>query len=186
MKVSVWGSDGFCGWPTTLHLSALGHEVAIVDNLSRREIDIELECESLTPLRPMGERLRAWGEVSGRDIAFHSFNVAKKNYQRLLDLLKEWQPQAIVHFAEQRVPPKPVMTWKTRITTEPGVLAGEPIVKGTRLAADFILSLFAEGWTEGQVLENYPQLDREDLKAVFAFVQACMAEEDCVVLEKLG
>jgi UDP-sulfoquinovose synthase len=104
MKVLVLGGDGFCGWPTSLHLSALGHEVAIVDNLSHREIDIELECDSLTPIRPMGERLRTWKEASGRDIAFHNFNVAK-NYQRLLDLLKEWQPQAIVHFAEQRAAP---------------------------------------------------------------------------------
>ncbi len=78
------------------------------------------------------------------------------------------------------------MNWKNRITTEPGVLAGKPLVKDTRLSVDFILSLFAEGWTESQVLENYPQLDREDLKAVFAFAQACMAEDDYVVLEKLG
>ena len=78
------------------------------------------------------------------------------------------------------------MTWKTRITTEPGVLAGKPVVRDTRLTVDFILSLFAEGWTENQVLENYPQLVREDLKAVFAFAQACIADEDYVVLEKLG
>jgi UDP-sulfoquinovose synthase len=104
MKVVVLGGDGFCGWPTVLHLSALGHEVALVDNLSRRNIDIELECESLTPIRPIGERLRAWREVSGKAIAFHNFNVAR-NYQRLLDLLKEWRPQAIVHFAEQRAAP---------------------------------------------------------------------------------
>ena len=103
-RVLVLGGDGFCGWPTALHLSALGHEVAIVDNLSRRNIDIELECESLTPVRPMGERLRAWKQVSGKDIAFYNFDVAV-NYQRLLDLLKEWQPHAIVHFAEQRAAP---------------------------------------------------------------------------------
>lgn len=104
MKILILGGDGFCGWPTSLHLSALGHDVAIVDNLSRRQIDIELECDSLTPIRPMGERLRVWKEVSGRDIAFHNFNVAK-NYQRLLDLIREWRPQAIVHFAEQRAAP---------------------------------------------------------------------------------
>ncbi|MDY6812851.1 MAG: NAD-dependent epimerase/dehydratase family protein, partial [Pseudomonadota bacterium] len=104
MKVLILGGDGFCGWPTVLHLSALGHEVAIVDNLSRREIDIELECESLTPIRPLGERLRVWQEVSGRQVAFHNFNVAK-NYQRLVDLLNDWQPHAIVHFAEQRAAP---------------------------------------------------------------------------------
>jgi UDP-sulfoquinovose synthase len=57
MKILVLGGDGFCGWPTVLHLSAQGHEVAVVDNLSRRKIDLELECESLTPIRPMGERL---------------------------------------------------------------------------------------------------------------------------------
>ena len=67
MRVIILGGDGFCGWPTALHLSARGHEVAIVDNLSRRNIDNELEVESLTPIRPMGERLRAWQEVSGTD-----------------------------------------------------------------------------------------------------------------------
>jgi UDP-sulfoquinovose synthase len=76
MKVLVLGGDGFCGWPTSLHLSAQGYEVAIVDNLSRRKIDIELECESLTPIRPIGERLRVWNDVASRKIAFHNFNVA--------------------------------------------------------------------------------------------------------------
>ncbi|MEU2200852.1 phosphoadenylyl-sulfate reductase [Isoptericola sp. NPDC019482] len=104
MKVLVLGGDGFCGWPTALHLSAIGHEVAIVDNLSRRNIDIELEVESLTPIRPLGERLRAWEEVSGRRIEFHNFDVAV-NYHRLLTLLLEWRPDAVVHFAEQRAAP---------------------------------------------------------------------------------
>ncbi len=109
MKMLILGGDGFCGWPTSLHLSALGHDVAIVDNLSRRCIDVELECDSLTPIRPMGERLRAWKDVSGKNIAFHRFDVAE-NYQRLLDLLREWQPQAIVHFAEQRSAPYSMKT----------------------------------------------------------------------------
>ena len=104
MRVLILGGDGFCGWPTALHLSAQGHEVAIVDNLSRREIDIELEVSSLTPIQYMGERLRAWKEVSGKDIAFHHFDVAV-NYQRLLDLFEDWQPDALVHFAEQRAAP---------------------------------------------------------------------------------
>lgn len=104
MKVLVLGGDGFCGWPTSLHLSSVGHDVMIVDNLSRRCIDVELECESLTPIRPMGERLRAWKEVSNKEIAFHNFDVAV-HYQRLLDLLKEWKPHSIVHFAEQRAAP---------------------------------------------------------------------------------
>ncbi len=104
MRVLILGGDGFCGWPTALHLSAQGFEVAVVDNLSRRKIDIELEVSSLTPIRPMGERLRAWKEVSGKDIAFHDIDVAV-NYQRLLNLLEDWQPDALVHFAEQRAAP---------------------------------------------------------------------------------
>ena len=104
MKVLVLGGDGFCGWPTSLHLSAQGYEVAIVDNLSRRKIDIELECESLTPIRPMGERLAVWEELTGNRIDFHNINVAE-NYRQLLDLLLEWQPDAVIHFAEQRAAP---------------------------------------------------------------------------------
>jgi UDP-sulfoquinovose synthase len=104
MKVIILGGDGFCGWPTSLHLAARGHEVVIVDNLSRRNIDVELEVDSLTPIRPMGERLKAWAEVSGTEIAFHRFDVAQ-NYHRLLTLLREARPDAVVHFAEQRAAP---------------------------------------------------------------------------------
>jgi UDP-sulfoquinovose synthase len=104
VKTLVLGGDGFCGWPTTLHLSARGHDVAIVDNLSRRNIDNELEVSSLTPIRPIGERLRAWEELSGTRISFHNFDVAE-NYHRLLTLICEFEPDAIVHFAEQRAAP---------------------------------------------------------------------------------
>jgi UDP-sulfoquinovose synthase len=104
VRILVLGGDGFCGWPTALELSARGHEVTIVDNLSRRNIDNELEAGSLTPIRPMGERLSAWTQVSGREIGFVRFDVAE-HYHRLLTLLRDWQPEAIVHFAEQRAAP---------------------------------------------------------------------------------
>ena len=104
MKIIVLGGDGFCGWPTVLHLSKLGHEVLVVDNLSRRKIDLELECQSLTPIMPMGTRLKAWKELTGKDIEFHNIDIAK-NYSQLLNLLKEFKPMAIVHFAEQRAAP---------------------------------------------------------------------------------
>ena len=61
------------------------------------------------------------------------------------------------------------MNWQERIHSDPEILLGKPVVKGTRLSVDFILGLFAAGWTEEQVLENYPHLTREDLRAVFAF-----------------
>jgi UDP-sulfoquinovose synthase len=103
-KIIVLGGDGFCGWPTSLHLSALGHDVVIVDNLSRRNIDNELEADSLTPIKAMGVRIKAWREVSGRTIEFFNFDVSK-NYVRLLDLILDYRPDAIIHFAEQRAAP---------------------------------------------------------------------------------
>ncbi len=102
--IVVLGGDGFCGWPTALHLSARGYDVVIVDNLSRRSIDNELEAESLTPIKPMGMRAKAWKEVSGRDIEFFNFDIAK-NYVRLLNLLMAYKPAAVIHFAEQRAAP---------------------------------------------------------------------------------
>ncbi|NJM36303.1 MAG: NAD-dependent epimerase/dehydratase family protein [Rhodomicrobium sp.] len=104
MRILVIGGDGFCGWPTSLHLSGLGHEVVIVDNLSRRKIDIELEVESLTPIRPVSVRRAAWKETTGRDIGFVNIDVAT-NYARLLRLIEEEAPDAIVHFGEQRAAP---------------------------------------------------------------------------------
>ncbi|HEX8570947.1 MAG TPA: NAD-dependent epimerase/dehydratase family protein [Caulobacteraceae bacterium] len=104
MRVVVLGGDGFCGWPTALHLSAQGWDVAIVDNLSRRNIDNELEVSSLTPIRPLGERVRAWKAVSGRDIDVHNFTVGK-DFDQLVALFRSWRPEAVVHFAEQRAAP---------------------------------------------------------------------------------
>ena len=104
MKIIVIGGDGFCGWPTALHLSNLDHDIIIIDDLSRRKIDVELEVESLTPIKPISVRLQAWKEVSGKDIQFENINVAK-NYARLLHLLEEEKPDAIIHFAEQRAAP---------------------------------------------------------------------------------
>jgi len=100
MKVIVFGGDGMCGWPTALHLSKLGHEVTIVDNRVRRKIDVELEVQSLTPIRAITERVQAWKEVSGIEIRFVEFDVAV-NYHRLYSLLREIKPDAVCHFAEQ-------------------------------------------------------------------------------------
>ncbi len=104
MKVLVLGGDGFCGWPTALHLSDIGHEVIIIDNLSRREIDLELEVDSLTPIRPIGERIRVWKENSGKDIGFVHLDLAEE-YDRFAQLVVEEKPDAIVHFGEQRAAP---------------------------------------------------------------------------------
>ncbi|PSO87884.1 MAG: NAD-dependent dehydratase [Cyanobacteria bacterium QH_9_48_43] len=103
-KIVILGGDGFCGWPTALYLSQQGYEVIIVDNLSRRNIDNELETNSLTPISPMSVRLQAWQEVAGNSIQFYRFNIAKE-YERLLNLFSTHRPDVVIHFAEQRAAP---------------------------------------------------------------------------------
>ena len=102
--ILVFGGDGFCGWPTALHLSQHGYDVVIVDNFSRRKIDIDLGLQSLTPIQTMEQRLATWKEVSGREMRFVLLDIAHE-YDRLLHLLQEYKPRAIVHFAEQRSAP---------------------------------------------------------------------------------
>lgn len=116
MRVMILGGDGFCGWPTALHLSARGWEVLIVDNLSRRNIDNELEIRSLTPIRTMGERIAAWKEVSGRSIDFVNLTVGKE-FDRLVALIKDWAPDSVVHFAEQRAAPYSMKSARHKIYT---------------------------------------------------------------------
>ncbi|WP_127521795.1 NAD-dependent epimerase/dehydratase family protein [Mesorhizobium sp. Z1-4] len=104
MKIAVLGGDGFVGWPTSLHLSNLGHEVHIIDNLSRRWIDTELGVQSLTPMDSIQERTRIWHLETGRRIHFHLIDIAR-DYDLLKAWLQEHRPDAIVHFAEQRAAP---------------------------------------------------------------------------------
>ncbi len=104
MKIIILGGDGFCGWPVSLRFSAAGHEVAVVDNLSRRRIDKELGGASLTPISGIETRLDAWRELTGREISFFNMDIAL-SYDRFLSLLIEFEPDVIVHFAAQRSAP---------------------------------------------------------------------------------
>ena len=113
MKILVLGGDGFCGWPTSLHLSDAGHDVVIVDNLSRRQIDVLLEVQSLTPIAPLSARLETWHKVSGKKIGFELLDLAGE-YDKLVDVIKKHRPDAIVHFAEQRAAPYSMKTPKTK------------------------------------------------------------------------
>ncbi|MBX9576356.1 MAG: NAD-dependent epimerase/dehydratase family protein [Caulobacteraceae bacterium] len=116
MKVLVLGGDGFCGWPTALHLSARGWDVVVVDNLSRRAIDDELEVQSLTPIRSMNERIDAWKEISGKEIGFVDMTVGKE-FDRLVDLIRTERPDSVVHFAEQRAAPYSMKSARHKLYT---------------------------------------------------------------------
>src|SRR5688572_9928278 len=123
MRIIVLGGDGFCGWPTTLSLSAAGHDVMIVDNLSRRAIDNELSAESLTPIAAIDQRVMRWKRVSGRPLQFRNLDIATQ-FAELCQLLKDWAPDAVVHFAEQRAAPYSMKsTAHKRYTVENNVSA---------------------------------------------------------------
>ncbi len=68
------------------------------------------------------------------------------------------------------------MDWRGKIVSDKNVLAGKPVVRGTRLSVEFLLGLFANGWNETDVLKNYPSLKKEDIQAVFAFAQDGLKE----------
>ena len=174
MRVLVLGGDGFCGWPTSLYLSDRGHDVTIVDNLSRRKIDVELEVGSLTPIRPASERLRAWREVSGRDIGFISLDLATE-YDRLVTVLTELRPEAIVHFAEQRAAPYSMRnTHAKRYTVDNNVRATHNLLTAlvaTGVDASLVhlgtMGVYGYGWSgsapipEGYLTVKVPTPDGE-------------------------
>jgi uncharacterized protein (DUF433 family) len=70
-----------------------------------------------------------------------------------------------------------VLDWEQRIHTDPNIAFGKPVVRWTRLAAEFILELYATGWTDEMVLESYPHLTVEDIRAVFAYAAECVSEK---------
>lgn len=104
-KVVVLGGDGFCGWPTSLYLSDQGHDVIVVDNLSRRKIDLELGCDSLTPIATAENRINVWNQVSKVQKLRFKFLDLATDYAELVQFLKDEKPDTVVHFAEQRSAP---------------------------------------------------------------------------------
>ncbi len=122
MRVLVAGGDGFCGWPTALHLSANGHEVAIVDNLARRAIDEELGTDSLTPIASLQARVERWRQLSGREIDLEQGDLGDP--QLVHDLFTELRPEAVVHFAEQRSAPYSMIGRQHAVCTQVGNVVG--------------------------------------------------------------
>ncbi|NTF59388.1 NAD-dependent epimerase/dehydratase family protein [Agrobacterium rhizogenes] len=104
MKVVVTGGDGFCGWPTTLHLANRGHEVLIIDDGSRRRIANDLTAQSLTPIVSLKQRVETWNNEFRKNLQFQTLNIAE-DYEGLRTALREFGPHAIVHLAAQRSAP---------------------------------------------------------------------------------
>ena len=113
MKIVIVGGDGFCGWPASLYFSDKGHQVKIIDNLSRRNIDNELGTASLTPIETIHNRIAAWANLGNKEISFQNIDLAL-DYHELVSCLITFQPDAIIHFGEQRAAPYSMKSSKTK------------------------------------------------------------------------
>jgi UDP-sulfoquinovose synthase len=122
MKICVLGGDGYCGWATALYLSQKGHSVAIVDNFIRRLWDHELGVHTLTPIRPLADRLRIWQELTGHSIELFTGDVS--DYDFLFSALASFAPDAVVHFAEQRSAPYSMIDRKHAVFTQVNNVVG--------------------------------------------------------------
>ena len=122
MKIAVLGGDGYCGWATALYLSRKGHSVAIVDNFARRLWDHELGAQTLTPIRPLNERLAVWQRLTGNVI--ESFVGDITDFDFLSSAVQSFEPEAIVHFAEQRSAPYSMIDRKHALFTQVGNVTG--------------------------------------------------------------
>jgi UDP-sulfoquinovose synthase len=122
MRIAILGGDGYCGWATALHLSGRGHTIAIVDNFVRRQWDHELGAQTLTPIRPLSERLAVWEELKGDRIEPFVGDVT--DYEFLSSMIAAFEPEAVVHFAEQRSAPYSMIDRKHAIFTQVNNVVG--------------------------------------------------------------
>jgi UDP-sulfoquinovose synthase len=122
MRICVLGGDGYCGWATALYLSKKGHEVSIVDNFLRRQWDHELGVQTLTPIQPLSDRLKVWQELTGNVIESYAGDVT--DYDFLAQVIESFQPDAVVHFAEQRAAPYSMIDRKHAVFTQVNNVVG--------------------------------------------------------------
>ncbi|MEH2326272.1 MAG: NAD-dependent epimerase/dehydratase family protein [Nostoc sp.] len=122
MKVLVIGGDGYCGWATALYLSSRGYEVGILDSLVRRHWDTELGVETLTPIALIQQRLQRWQDLTGKSIDLFIGDIT--NYEFLHKTLQQFQPNALVHFGEQRSAPFSMIDREHAVLTQVNNVVG--------------------------------------------------------------
>jgi len=122
MRIVVLGGDGYCGWATATYLSRKGHTVAVVDNFARRQWDHELGVQTLTPIRTLAERLSAWQDLTGEVMELFVGDVME--YDFLSSVIESFEPDAVVHFAEQRSAPYSMIDRKHVVFTQVNNVVG--------------------------------------------------------------
>ncbi len=122
MRILILGGDGYLGWPQSLYLSSKGHDVTIFDNLMRRHFDLERGFDSLIPIYTLHERVAAWKEVSGRQMQLCIGDTM--DYEALAAVFRDFQPEAVVHFAEQRSAPYSMIDRRHAVFTQTNNVVG--------------------------------------------------------------
>jgi UDP-sulfoquinovose synthase len=117
MRVLILGGDGYLGWPTALRFSARGHEVAVVDNFSRRRWHREHGTDSLTPIRDLDERIDAWRAISA-GAQIRRYVGAVEDGEFLDEVVAEVEPEAVVHYGEQPSAPYSMMSRERAVETQ--------------------------------------------------------------------
>src|SRR5271165_1454959 len=122
MKILILGGDGYLGWPTALHLSAAGHEVAVADNFARRGYDYEIGVDSLTPIETLQTRVGTWRQLSGKSITTYIGDLCDADFT--YRMIGGFAPEAIVHYAEQRAAPYSMVDRKHAVYTQTNNVVG--------------------------------------------------------------
>jgi UDP-sulfoquinovose synthase len=122
MRILVLGGDGYLGWPTALHLSQCGHDVAVADNFVRRQYDFELGVESLVPIESLQTRVAVWQELSGRQLGIYVGDLTDAEFTH--QMVSDFRPEAVVHFAEQRAAPYSMIDRKHAVYTQVNNVVG--------------------------------------------------------------
>jgi len=122
VRILVLGGDGYLGWPTALHLSRRGHDVGVVDNFVRRQYDHEMGVDSLVPILQLSQRVRLWNEVSGLDLDTYVGDLTDADF--VDTVVSRFEPDAIVHFAEQRSAPYSMIDRKHAVYTQVNNVVG--------------------------------------------------------------
>jgi len=157
MRILVLGGDGYLGWPTALHLSNLGHEVAVNDNFARRGYDVEMGVESLVPITTLEERIGAWSEISGKTIKSYIGDLCEAPFVH--EMVRDFGPAAIVHFAEQRAAPYSMIDQAHAIYTQTNNVVGNLNVMYAIAETDIDIHLVKLG-TMGEY--GTPNIDIEE------------------------
>src|SRR5215467_9839812 len=122
MKILVLGGDGYLGWPTALHLSAAGHEVAVADNFARRSYDYEMGVDSLVPIESLQTRVGVWRQVTGKQIGIYIGDLCDADFT--YQMVADFKPDAVVHYAEQRAAPYSMVDRKHAVYTQTNNVVG--------------------------------------------------------------